>query len=69
MNTKHKLAINIMLLYHHFISLFNNEQVTFMQKKKTEIKKYMFRDFPGGPVAKNPSSQHMGPRFDPWSVN
>ena len=24
-------------------------------------------DFPGGPVAKTPSSQCKGPRFDPWS--
>ena len=69
MNTNHKLAINIMLLYHHFISLLYNEHVTFMAKKKNWNKKYMFRDFPGGPVAKNSSSQHMAPRFDPWSVN
>ena len=25
------------------------------------------RDFPGDPVAKSPSSQCRGPRFDPWS--
>ena len=28
-----------------------------------------FWNFPGGPVAKAPSSQHKGPRFSPWSVN
>ena len=27
------------------------------------------RDFPGGPVAKTPSSQCRGPRFYPWSGN
>ena len=27
------------------------------------------RDFPGGPVAKSPSSQCRGPGFDPWSGN
>jgi len=27
------------------------------------------RDFPGGPVAKNLSSQCRGPGFDPWSGN
>ena len=26
-------------------------------------------DFPGGPVAKTPSSQCRGPRFNPWSGN
>ena len=27
------------------------------------------RDSPGGPVAKTPCSQHMGPWFYPWSGN
>ena len=27
------------------------------------------RDFPGGPVAKTPSSQCRGPSLDPWSGN
>ena len=26
-------------------------------------------DFPGGPMAKTPSSQCRGPKFDPWSGN
>ena len=26
-------------------------------------------DFPGGPVAETPRSQHRGPRIDPWSGN
>ena len=28
-----------------------------------------FWDFPGGPVAKAPSSQCKGPEFTPWSGN
>ena len=31
--------------------------------------KSVFRDVPGGPVAKTPSSQCRGPMFDPWSGN
>ena len=27
------------------------------------------RDFPGGPMAKTPGSQCMGPGFNPWSEN
>ena len=27
------------------------------------------RDFPGGPVAKTPRSQHRAPGFDPWPGN
>ena len=33
------------------------------------LKKKNFRDFPGGPVAKPPSSQCREPGFDPWSGN
>jgi len=29
----------------------------------------LYRDIPGGPVAKTPSSQHRGLGFDPWSGN
>ena len=31
--------------------------------------KFIWRDFPGGPVAKTPHSQSRGPRFDPSSGN
>ena len=31
-----------------------------------DIKK-VFRDFPGGPMAKALHSQFKGPKFDPWS--
>ena len=30
---------------------------------------YVHGDFPGGPVAKTPSSQCRGPGFDTWSGN
>ena len=30
---------------------------------------YVHGDFPGGPVAKTPSSQCRGPGFNPWSGN
>ena len=29
----------------------------------------LFRDLPGGPVAKTPHSRCRGPGFDPWSGN
>ena len=31
--------------------------------------KFIWRDFPGGPVAKTPHSQSRGPRFNPSSGN
>ena len=31
--------------------------------------KYIYRDFPGGLVAKIPRSQLREPRFNPWSGN
>ena len=34
--------------------------------EKTENR---WEGFPGGPVAKTPSSQCRGPGFDPWSGN
>ena len=40
------LAINIMLLYHHFLSFFYNEHVILHQKK--------LLGFPGGAAVKNP---------------
>ena len=33
------------------------------------IQKHPCRDFPGGPLVKNPHSQCRGPRFNPWSGN
>ena len=30
------------------------------------MKNQRIGDFPGGPVAKTPSSQCKGPDFDPW---
>ena len=33
------------------------------------LKKISYKDFPGGPRAKNPSSQCRGPGFHPWSGN
>ena len=49
----------------------------FLKKKKvggfaqleTRYQDLNERDFPGGPVAKTPSSQCKGPGFDPWSGN
>ena len=37
-----------------------------MISEKTENR---WEDFPGGPVAKTPSSQCWGSGFDPWSEN
>ena len=39
------------------------------QKLELGIKSHEPMHFSGGPVAKNPSSQCRGPRFDPWSRN
>ena len=36
-------------------------------KSSTQSYKNTCQDFPGGPVAKTPSSQCRGPGFDPWS--
>ena len=38
-------------------------------KLELGIKSHEPMDFSGGPVAKNPSSQCRGPRFDSWSRN
>ena len=34
-----------------------------------QLKRNLWRDFPGGPVAEALCSQCRGPRFDPWSGN
>ena len=39
------------------------------QSPETQRKKTKARDFPGGLVAKTPSSQWRGSGFDPWSGN
>ena len=41
---------------------------TFMSTKIV-LKTSIWKDFPGGPVAKTSCSQCKRPRFDPWSEN
>ena len=38
-----------------------------LDPKKISIHKSSYRDFPGGPVVKNPTFQHTG--LDPWLGN
>ena len=54
---KHNVCI------HYDPIILAQEKEVYMSIKKK------YGDFPGGPVAKVPSSQCRGPRFNPWSGN
>ena len=45
-----------------------NMKKTFMSTKIV-LKTSIWKDFPGGPVAKTSCSQFRGPGFNPWSEN
>ena len=58
---------SFLLSYQAHVILHKSKQNQTVTSVSEVLKKFNFRDFPGGPMVRTPCSQCWGHRFHPWA--